>query len=68
MSEQPHKTFADAFQHMECDPETERGFLRRHGENADAEKATDERRRQEAAQHDFERGKQQSFCLVLFIQ
>jgi hypothetical protein len=41
---------------LEHNSETDRSFSRRHGEVAEEAKATDERHRQEATQHDFERG------------
>jgi hypothetical protein len=61
MSEEEHQpnAFAEAFQHVEYDSEAERGFLRRHTEVVEEEKAADERLLQEfheATQHDFERG------------
>jgi hypothetical protein len=56
MSEdQQPQTIEEAFQHLEHNSETERSFWR-HGEVAEEAKATDERHRQEATQHDFERG------------
>jgi hypothetical protein len=55
MSEE-QQTFEEAFQGLEYNSETERSFLARHGQVLQAEKATDERRRHEATQHDFERG------------
>jgi hypothetical protein len=62
MSEEQHRpdTFEEAFQHVEHDFfEAERGFLRRHAEAAQEEKAADERLLRDfhkATQDNFQRG------------
>ena len=57
MSEQQQpQTFEETFEDLEYNSETERSFLARHGQVVNGEKVTDERRRHEATQHDFERG------------
>ena len=45
--EQRPETFEEAFQHLECNSETERSFRMRHGGEVAEEKATEERRHQE---------------------